>query len=146
MRRTLSRLDPWAPPLALMGVIWLLSDQPDLSSGLGVIDLVGRKIVHAGAFGLLCFLWWRAFRTRLPPRATMAAGFVMAVAYGAVDELHQTSVPGRHGSPVDVAIDATGAVIALLVIRRRGTARPERRLTEPTGRAPAEPGADAFAS
>ena len=35
-----SRLDPWLPPLALMGLIFFLSAQPNLSSGLGTWDLV----------------------------------------------------------------------------------------------------------
>jgi hypothetical protein len=42
------RLDPWLPPLLLMGVIFFFSAQPSLDSGLGVIDLVARKIVHFG--------------------------------------------------------------------------------------------------
>jgi hypothetical protein len=40
----------------------------------------------------------------------------VAVAWASVDEIHQTSVPSRTGSPVDVAIDATGAAAALAVI------------------------------
>lgn len=119
MRRALSTLDPWAPPLLLMAVIWFLSDQPDLSSGLGVIDLVGRKLIHAAVYALLCFLLWRVLRTRLGVRAALAAAFLVAVAYGAVDEYHQTFVAGRTGSPIDVAIDAAGAAIAVLLIRRR---------------------------
>ena len=38
----LRRLDPWLPPLALMGLIFFLSAQPNLNSGLGWIDHVGR--------------------------------------------------------------------------------------------------------
>jgi hypothetical protein len=49
----LRRLDLWAPPLILMGVIYFLSDQPSLDSGLGLIDLIGRKIVHFGSYALL---------------------------------------------------------------------------------------------
>ena len=59
----LRKLDPWAPPLVLMAVIFFFSAQPNLSSGLGWIDHVGRKFVHAGEYALLCFLWWRALRT-----------------------------------------------------------------------------------
>ena len=52
-----SRLDPWLPPLLLMAVIFVLSAQPDLSTGLGVWDFVGRKLVHASEYALLCALW-----------------------------------------------------------------------------------------
>jgi VanZ family protein len=50
------------------------------------------------------------------------------VLYAASDELHQTFVSGRHGSPLDVAIDAFGigaAVLAwALTARRRGRPGP----------------------
>jgi VanZ family protein len=114
-----SRLDPWLPPFLLMAVIFALSAQPDLNSGLGTIDTVGRKIVHMTEYGLLCFLWWRALRTVVPAGRALALAFLISVAYAGTDEIHQLSVQGRHGSPVDVTIDAAGAGIAALVIRRR---------------------------
>ena len=77
--KRLSRLDPWLPPVALMALIYLLSDQPNLNSGLGVIDLVARKVVHAGEFGLLCFLWWRALRRPLGVQRALAIALLVAV-------------------------------------------------------------------
>src|SRR5919112_6674616 len=112
----LAKLDPWAPPLVLMGVIFALSAQPDLSSGLGTIDLIGRKIVHAAEYALLCFLWWRALRTVLPHARAVLLAFAVTVAYACTDEFHQTFVDGRHGSPVDVGIDSAGAAAAALLI------------------------------
>ena len=56
------RVSRYLPPLVLMGVIYFLSDQPGLKSGLGVADLIGRKLIHAGTFGLLFVLWLRAYR------------------------------------------------------------------------------------
>jgi VanZ family protein len=114
------RLDPWAPPLVLMAVIFLLSAQPDLNSGLGTIDLIGRKILHATEYALLTFLWWRALRTVTDrPGQAIALAFAAAVAYAATDEIHQHFVEGRHGTPVDVGIDALGAATSALLIRRR---------------------------
>lgn len=104
-----------------MGVIFYLSAQPDLSSGLGTIDLVGRKFVHAAEFGLLAFLWWRVLRTLTTRQRALIAAFAMAVAYAATDELHQTFVDGRHGSPVDVLIDSAGAGLAALLAWRRAS-------------------------
>jgi VanZ family protein len=116
----ISRLDPWAPPLALMAIIFVLSAQPDLNSGLGTIDLIGRKIVHAGEYALLCFLWWRALRTVTASRKAVVLALTIAIAYAATDEVHQRSVQGRHGTPVDVLIDAAGACVAAgLLLRRR---------------------------
>lgn len=119
MRAAVSRLDPWAPPLVLAAVIWFFSSQPDLSSGLGALDLVGRKLTHAGEYALLCVLLWRALRGRLAGAKALGVAFALAVAYGALDEYHQTFVAGRNGSPVDVGIDALGAVLAVLGIRSR---------------------------
>src|SRR4051794_6191564 len=110
----------WLPPFALMALIFVFSAQPDLNSGLGTIDLVGRKIIHATEYGLLTFLWWRALRTVLASRAAVVASVALAVGYAATDEFHQHFVTGRHGTPVDVAIDAVGASIAALLILRRG--------------------------
>jgi VanZ family protein len=115
----LSRLDPWAPPLALMAVIFALSAQPDLSSGLGVWDLVGRKIFHMSEYGLLCFLWWRALRTVVAGRAALVLAAGAALIYAATDELHQSFVSGRHGTPVDIGIDLVGIAVASLLIARR---------------------------
>src|SRR3954447_17910125 len=117
--QVLSRLDPWAPPLALMGLIFFLSAQPDLNSGLGVFDLIGRKLVHAGEYALLCFLWWRALRRVIPKRRGAVFALMIAFAYSCTDELHQTFIRGRHGTPVDVAIDMVGAVSVTVALRRR---------------------------
>ena len=90
-----------------MGLIFLLSAQPDLSTGLGGCDLLLRKLAHMAEYGLLWLLWMRALRGR----AVLAA--VIAVGFAATDELHQSFVAGRTGTPVDVAIDAAGVGIAV---------------------------------
>jgi VanZ family protein len=115
----LARVDPWAPPIALMVLIFALSAQPDLSTGLGVWDLIGRKIVHMSEYALLCFLWWRALRSVAADRAALAAALLASLAYAATDEFHQTFVHGRHGTPVDVGIDAVGMTVAAVLIARR---------------------------
>jgi VanZ family protein len=109
----------WLPPLLLMGAIFLFSAQPDLNSGLGAIDLVGRKIIHLCEYALLAFLWWRAFRGRLGSRRAALAAFLVTVAYAASDEYHQGFVEGRHGSPVDWLIDSAGAGLAALHLAGR---------------------------
>jgi VanZ family protein len=117
--RPLRALDPWLPPLLLMAVIFAFSAQPHLSSGLGLIDQIGRKLVHFCEYGLLCGLWWRALRTRMASRSALVAAVAIASAYAVTDEIHQHFVAGRHGSPLDWLIDTTGAVFAALLIRRR---------------------------
>jgi VanZ like family len=112
----MSALGRYGPPIALMGLIFFLSAQPHLNSGLGVWDLIGRKLIHSAEYGLLFTLWWRAFGWR---RARLAAA--IAIGYAMTDEFHQSFVAGRHATPVDVLIDSTGVMIAagLLTLRRR---------------------------
>ena len=117
-------LRAFLPPVALMAIIFVLSGQESLDSGLGWIDDVGRKLVHFAEYGLLCALWWRALRDHVSGDAALAAA--VAVAYAATDEFHQSFVAGRHGTPVDWLIDTAGAVTAALLIRRRDLSRKER--------------------
>jgi len=106
-----------------MAVIYYLSDQPGLSSGLGLVDTIGRKFVHAFEYALLCGLWWRALRTRMAPGAALAPALVVTIVYAVTDEYHQTFVEGRDGLVLDVVIDALAAAVAVLAIRRRITRR-----------------------
>lgn len=117
--KPLALLLTWAPPLVLMGLIFFLSAQPDLNSGLGTVDLVGRKVVHMCEYALLTFLLWRALRTVTDPGRAVLLAFVVSVAYACTDEYHQRFVHGRHGTPVDVGIDSVGVGVAALRIRRR---------------------------
>ena len=125
----------FAPPLALMALIWFLSAQPDLKSGLDSdLDLVLRKLAHMTEFGLLLVLWWRAAGPRV--------AVVVTLAWAALDEWHQTWVEGRRGAVSDFAIDAFGAAVAaaLMVwwLRRRAAAAPGRRAGR-AGPSPASP-------
>ncbi len=134
----MARIGRWAPPLALMALIFALSARSDLNSGLGAIDLVGRKVVHATEYGVLWWLWLRAL-DRVPTVRFRRAGpqllaAVITVAYAATDEWHQSFVEGRHGTPVDVLIDAAGVAIAVAITRwvqRRHTATPDPGVPDP---------------
>jgi VanZ family protein len=98
----------WLPVAAWAAVIFVFSSIPDLSSGLGTWDLVLRKLAHTAEYAVLGALLWRALARDL---AAWAAG----VAYAATDELHQHFVRGRHASPFDVAIDAVGLAVGILL-------------------------------
>ena len=113
----------YAPPLAVMALIFALSATPDLSSGLGTLDFILRKIAHVTIFALLWLAVARASDWRRPILAA-----VIAVLYAASDELHQSFVEGRRGTPVDVVIDAVGIGLAALLwaitAQRRGRPGP----------------------
>src|ERR671935_2186221 len=98
----------WLPVLVWAAVIFTLSAIPSLSSGLGVWDTVLRKCAHVTEYAVLGTLLYRAFEREAP---ALAAG----IAYATTDELHQHFVRGRHGAPVDVAIDAIGVALGVLL-------------------------------
>jgi VanZ family protein len=110
-------------PLAMMGLIFFLSAQPDLDSGLGLIDLIGRKIVHLGIYLALTLAWFWALRPAAPPGPALAIAAAVSFAYAVSDEYHQSFVEGRAGSPVDVAIDSIGIVLAIALVRYDGRVR-----------------------
>jgi VanZ family protein len=111
-------LGRFGPPVVLMAIIFFLSAQPDLNSGLGTWDTVLRKIAHMIEFGVLWFLWWRALGYGHP-----GASIAIALGYAASDEIHQSFVEGRHGSPWDFAIDAAGVGLAGLAVTLRSRVR-----------------------
>lgn len=106
-----------------MAIIFVLSGQESLDSGLGWIDTVGRKLVHFGEYALLCALWWRALRAVLAHERALLFALALASAYAVTDEYHQSLVAGRQGTPVDWLIDTAGAVAAAVLIHRRVRSR-----------------------
>jgi VanZ family protein len=108
------------PPLLLMGVIFYLSSQP--SSGEHAWwEVIVRKLGHISGYALLTGLWWWALRGVVRRPLLLAA--CIALAYACTDELHQTFVRGRTGTPVDVGIDAIGMAIAALLVALLSRAR-----------------------
>jgi VanZ family protein len=103
----MARIGRFVPPVALMALIFALSAQPDLGTGWGTWDTILRKLAHMTEYGLLWVLWAWALGWRRPLLAA-----AITIAYSATDEVHQSFVEGRHGTPVDVLIDAAGVAIA----------------------------------
>ena len=109
------------------------------SNEFSTLSFLVRKTAHVIEYGILGALLTRATRGMLPGyvrgrqlqllwRAASVAlpcGLVVSVA----DEIHQTTVPSRVGSPKDVAWDFLGLVLGLLATwlvwrrRRRGPSR-----------------------
>jgi VanZ family protein len=108
---TSRQLWAWVPVVAWAALIFTISSIPSLSTGLGLWDTILRKGAHTTEYAILGFLLIRAIRRELP-------AFLIGAAYAATDEFHQHFVRGRHGSPVDVAIDALGLALGILVFHR----------------------------
>jgi VanZ family protein len=94
---------------------------PFLPKGL----LSRDKLLHAAVYAVLAALVLGALASsrRSAARAVVLAA-VLATAYGASDEWHQSRVPNRDADAGDLAADAAGAAVgaaaaAGLILRRR---------------------------
>ena len=116
----------WLPPVLWMGMIFFLSAQPTLPHHPdNLFDLILKKAGHAVEYGILAFLLWRALSQGQGTlsRSALVTAFLISVLYAASDEYHQTFVPGRKGTLVDVGFDTVGALVALLAMGSLGRKR-----------------------
>jgi len=105
--------------------IWILSNIPDLNSGLEQ-DFILRKIAHAAEFGVLAFLIYKALTGSKISHVLLAG--LLALTYAGLDELHQSYVFGRVGATTDVLIDSIGIVLVVALLIWRVRQRPLRGL------------------
>lgn len=109
----------WLPPLLWMAAIFAVSHQPSLPSApVALLDTLIKKSLHAVAYGILAWLWWRALAGVRDSRVRAAVSLAVSALYAVSDEWHQTFVAGRTGRASDVLIDIAGAVVALAVLAR----------------------------
>jgi len=83
---------------------------------LAAIHFTLRKIGHFTEYFILAALLWRALRgtfTELPRKLISAVTFLVAAAFAASDEFHQSFVPSRTSTIHDVMIDCIGALCAV---------------------------------
>ena len=107
-----------------MGLIFFLSSIPGLKSPWDAWDFFLRKGAPVFEYAVLSLLMARAGRETGPFREYPgAAAAAAALAYAASDELHQSFVVGRVGSPVDVMIDGAGCALGAWVHKRASEVR-----------------------
>jgi VanZ family protein len=104
--------------MSMFGAFFRASLHPDAYEALNYII---RKTAHVTEYGLLGALAFRALRAeRSGWQFGWGAGalsYVVAVA--SADEWLQSRTRLRTGTPVDVVVDACGAILVLLIIRNR---------------------------
>ena len=118
-------LSAWGPVVLYMAAIFVLSGLPRIPVPPGVI-FTWDKVQHVIAYFGLGLVSYRA--AVLKPIAGSAGPYVQALLvsaiYGALDEYHQSFVPGRTMSGLDWLADFAGVLICLAVVaivkNRRG--------------------------
>lgn len=88
-------------------------------AGFRFAHTVVRKSAHTIEYAILAILICRALATaaggRLP-RAAMVRALLYCAVYAVIDEAHQTFVPSRTGSGIDVGVDVMGATLGTLLL------------------------------
>ena len=105
---------PWrqlAPPLILIALIFASSSR----SSAGAPPIPGiDKLVHFAVYGLLATLVCRIG----PGWRAAAFAILVASTYGALDEWHQSFVPGRSSEVMDWVADTSGAMLGVFAYTR----------------------------
>ena len=144
--RTMRTCLLWAPAILWYRLIWNFSAQlasisgnlsdrllwrllaflsPAFSAGnvsvqnaaVELLSFFERKAAHMFLYFILILLLWLALVPLLRSKSRQIfAAAVLCAALAALDEYHQTMVPGRSGQIQDVLIDLSGAALALLLV------------------------------
>ncbi|MDP1545897.1 MAG: VanZ family protein [Anaerolineales bacterium] len=122
MKKLVSIVPRWLPAFLLMFVIFGFSSRTsnDLPN-FGGWDYFFKKSAHTVGYGLLALSYLRAL-----PNRNYKLAWLLALLYSATDEFHQSFVPGRRASLIDVLVfDNLGALTALF-IQYRFTSKTEQ--------------------
>jgi len=111
----------WLLVFLWAGLIFFLSHQPDLSSGLPKIwDFFLAKSAHILEYAILTFLLIRVFREyQLSQRKVLILAIILAIGYALADEYHQSFILGRESSFRDVGIDSLGILLTAWLNRKK---------------------------
>lgn len=112
------RIVAWSLPLGLAATFTWLSHQPQYPLGI-TLPYGLDKVVHAFAFGSLAWALDFALRNQgkdLPLYKRHILVFLSISLFGALDEWHQSFIPGRDGGALDWMADSLGAGLGLLAV------------------------------
>lgn len=100
-----------------MVFIFLLSSIPDTGEKI-YISATLQNLLHIPLFGILAFLWMRAFYcNKFAIADAIKYTLIITLTYSVFDEFHQYFVPGRDASIIDVGLDMVGCIAGTFVYR-----------------------------
>lgn len=108
MRKTVVR---WLPVFLWAIAIFALSSIEQITvSQFFVWDFIAKKAAHIAEYAILFVLVFRATQNN------WFISFVLTMFYATSDEFHQSFVPGRTATVLDLGFDLTGVNIAAYLI------------------------------
>lgn len=110
----------WVPVIIWAGIIFALSSTPSFPDEVSMFAKFD-KLIHAIEYAGLSFLLARALKQS--PQQKISRNFrvlaiIFTILYGISDEFHQSFVPLRDPSMVDLIADSIGAVLGQIFIKR----------------------------
>ena len=77
------------------------------------------NLAHIPAYALLTFLWLKAFERRDARHSFMAAALILfaLMLFAVSDEIHQSFIPGRSASYMDIGLDFIGIFFGLVTFK-----------------------------
>lgn len=114
MKKILDIVPRWFPAFLMMAIIFAFSSRAkDELPNFQDWEYFVKKSSHFLVYGLLALSYIRAL-----PKRNYFLAWILAILYALSDEFHQSFVPGRTSSLVDVFVfDNLGAIVALALHR-----------------------------
>ena len=109
------RFWPWLLPVSIAAAITFLSHSPSYPMGIALpppLDKLAHGVAYAALSASLELAWTRTVRS-VPQHRRHLTLFLATCLFGALDEWHQSFVPGRDASGWDWAADSAGAALGL---------------------------------
>lgn len=117
------KLFRWAfsiAPFLYMGLIWLLSSKPsDAYVRFSFADSIIKESLHLVEFAILyvLFVLFFAAHGKLTKKANVFSAIVSCL-YGLTDEIHQSFVPYRSATIIDLVKDVIGVTVCYIIVYR----------------------------
>lgn len=114
----------WVPVFLWAAIIFVLSSTEQIAtSRVFAWDFFIKKFAHVSEYAVLFGLIYRA------NHGNWISAYVLTIIYAATDEYHQSFVPGRTATYLDLGIDFSGANIAaycLWKLKQTHTKKPKK--------------------
>ncbi len=110
-KRNFEIITNWLPVVLWAGVIFYFSSLKQIKvSDFLFWDFVAKKTAHVSEYAILYALLHKATNKKY------LVAYFITVIFASTDEFHQSFVPGRTGTPLDLGFDLSGANISAYLI------------------------------